>query len=636
LQGSRVSHTSATLAGERVGVTRMKNPNTSPQPAQGQGLDPLEELARIMNDTKTPNPNKPSNDATAAQDDPLDLGLGDHGLAELFGDQGFDDDPVLSTSFEAELQSAANEPADELLKDLDFSAIDLPGLDDPAPVPDGGEGAPMPSLTDHLTPRPQPQSAWASARQAHGQEPAAHQAVQEDDLLAAMDALALDEPTQMPGAPAAAVPPPLHQSESPLTSYSPAVEAGDEGFGQGDRDQGVAFDGAPDDQPGFAEFDQSDVENERSGAGKMVLFALAGIAVLGIGGVIAFGLISGNGADGSAPQVIAAAEGDDKVEPVATEEAQSRPGDAVFSRLDEGDAAGASTPRVVLPQSANDGLPLQSTERLPSADIAPAAPGSTASRAVRTVTVRADGTVVESTTPPSGPAQDVQIEAANARPVEVVSVSPAGVSVNTQPIAEAVSAAQTAAESAAQIALQNAAQSALEEATQAAASSAPPVPVARPATAPTQIQPTQIQPVPVAPAQTPAQSSTPIQLATPATAPAQAVTPQPVVAQPAVTQPLTPTPAATQPAIPASVATGDFIVQLASLRSEEEARATFDRLQNRFGSILSGFGPNIQRADLGDRGIYHRVRIGPMDRAAADSLCQRYQSAGGECFVQRQ
>jgi hypothetical protein len=38
------------------------------------------------------------------------------------------------TSFEAELQSAANEPADELLKDLDFSAIDLPGLDDPAPT----------------------------------------------------------------------------------------------------------------------------------------------------------------------------------------------------------------------------------------------------------------------------------------------------------------------------------------------------------------------------------------------------------------------------------------------------------------------------------------------------------------------
>lgn len=634
----------------------MKNPNTSPQSAEGQGLDPLEELARIMNDTNNPNPNKRPEGAAAPQDDPLDLGLGDQGLAELFGDQRFDEDPVLATSFEAELDSAANEPADALFKDLDFSEIELPGLDDPTPavapapppmpetaMPEAAAPPPvpapmvasvaddpvMPSLTDHLTPRP-----------THSPEPEqnVYGAVQEDDLLAAMDALALDEPAQATMPAPSAPPLPFEQPDVAPPAFAAANE-GPSGLGQSNDADDFGFDTEPDQQSGFGAFEETNADEGRSGPGKIVLFALAAVALLGVGGVVAFGLISGNNAEGTAPQVIAAAEGEDKVEPVDAEDTQARPGDAVFSRLDEGDAPADDAPRVILSQPANDGLPLRTGERLPSADIAPAAPGSTASRAVRTVTVRADGTVVESTTPSPEVTQDVQGEAADARPVEVVSVSPAGVSVNTQPIEEAVSAAQTAAQSVettTQEALQNAAQAALSEATQAVASTAPPVPVARPATVPVRTQPVQ-----VAPAQTPNQSAVPVQLATPATAPTQAATPQPVVPQPVVpqpaaTQPVTSPPAATQPITPASVPAGDFVVQLASLRSEDEARATFGRLQNRFGSILSGFGPNIQRADLGDRGIYHRVRVGPMDRAAADSLCQRYQSAGGDCFVQRQ
>ncbi len=610
----------------------MKNPSTSPQSAEGQGLDPLEELARIMNDTNTPNPNKRPDDQASSSDDPLDLGLGDQGLAELFGDQRFDEDPVLSTSFEAELETAANEPTDALFKDLDFSEVELPGLDEPAPTaPEPAavaDAEPIPSLTEHLTPRaPEPLPA----------EPAQRGTVQEDDLLAAMDALALDEPVAASAAPPTPPLPFEQPGTQPPAFAAPAADPIPE-LQAGDAPE-IAFDEGADHQPAFEDFEHAEREEGRSGPGRMVLFALAAVAVLGVGGVVAFGLISSNDAQDTAPQLIAAADGDDKVEPVATEDTQSQPGDAVFSRLDQGDAPASATPRVILPQPDNDGLPLQSGQRLPSADIAPAAPGSTASRAVRTVTVRADGTVVESTAPAAtAPAAesspDVQVEAANARPVEVVSVSPAGVSVNTQPIAEAVSAAQTAAQSATETTadtVQNAAQAALDQATQAVTTTAPPVPVARPTSV-------QTQPVQVAPAQpqAPAQSTNPIQLATPATAPTQPVTPQPVTPQPVIQQPVATQPASTQAALPSSVPAGDFVVQLASLRSDEEARATFGRLQNRFGSILSGFGPNIQRADLGDRGIYHRVRVGPMDRAAADSLCQRYQSAGGDCFVQRQ
>jgi hypothetical protein len=81
----------------------MKNPNASPQSDQGQGLDPLEELARIMNDTDSTNPAQRPHQPAAPDDEPLDLGLGDQGLAELFGDRRFDDAAQMDNSFEQEL-----------------------------------------------------------------------------------------------------------------------------------------------------------------------------------------------------------------------------------------------------------------------------------------------------------------------------------------------------------------------------------------------------------------------------------------------------------------------------------------------------------------------------------------------------
>ena len=77
------------------------------------------------------------------------------------------------------------------------------------------------------------------------------------------------------------------------------------------------------------------------------------------------------------------------------------------------------------------------------------------------------------------------------------------------------------------------------------------------------------------------------------------------------------------------------MVQLSSQRSEEGARTNFRRQQQRY-SALSGYSLNIQRADLGDRGVYHRARVGPFARNAANSLCERLKSQGGDCIVRRQ
>jgi hypothetical protein len=75
---------------------------------------------------------------------------------------------------------------------------------------------------------------------------------------------------------------------------------------------------------------------------------------------------------------------------------------------------------------------------------------------------------------------------------------------------------------------------------------------------------------------------------------------------------------------------------LSSQRSEEQAVAAFNGLKKRFPSLLGDQAANIQRADLGDRGVYYRVRVGPMaDQVAAAQFCEQLKSSGGSCFVTR-
>lgn len=85
----------------------------------------------------------------------------------------------------------------------------------------------------------------------------------------------------------------------------------------------------------------------------------------------------------------------------------------------------------------------------------------------------------------------------------------------------------------------------------------------------------------------------------------------------------------------ASIPSGAYIVQVSSQRTQEQAQTAFNDLQRRYGSVLGGVSPVIQRADLGDRGTFYRVRIPAGSRDDAISLCERLKSAGGDCFVRR-
>jgi hypothetical protein len=91
--------------------------------------------------------------------------------------------------------------------------------------------------------------------------------------------------------------------------------------------------------------------------------------------------------------------------------------------------------------------------------------------------------------------------------------------------------------------------------------------------------------------------------------------------------------ASAEPAAPPPDASG-YVVQLSAQTSEAGAQSTFAGLKQQFPTVLGDLEPNIQRADLGAKGIYYRVRVGPWtERADAVQICEALKSAGGDCYV---
>jgi hypothetical protein len=84
-----------------------------------------------------------------------------------------------------------------------------------------------------------------------------------------------------------------------------------------------------------------------------------------------------------------------------------------------------------------------------------------------------------------------------------------------------------------------------------------------------------------------------------------------------------------------SVSGGGFAVQVTSERNESNAQAALQALLQKYPNQLSGRQPIIRRADLGAKGIYYRVLVGPFASAEeAAGLCSKLKAAGGNCIVQ--
>jgi hypothetical protein len=86
---------------------------------------------------------------------------------------------------------------------------------------------------------------------------------------------------------------------------------------------------------------------------------------------------------------------------------------------------------------------------------------------------------------------------------------------------------------------------------------------------------------------------------------------------------------------PTVASSGGAFVQLSAQKSENTAKSTYHDLQAKFSTIFGNLDPNIQRGDLGDSGVYYRLRIGPFASAEAQKIYGSYQAAGGTCFIVR-
>jgi hypothetical protein len=441
-------------------------------------------------------------------------------------------------------------------------------------------------------------------------------------------------------------------------------EAEPEEFTLEDLDQLPMY--GEDELPPFPGDELADLGRKRS---NRRLIAVAAVLCLVLVGGVAFIMLRGE-SSATTPPVIAADPTPTKVAPAVADTAAA---DAENNKLiyDRVDAAGQATgdtklvtpgeeqvaaapaadatdnpiSRVIIPGGPGVDGPLAADDKAasPAEASAAATDGSADSqigpRKVRTVVVRPDGTIVSSEATPADGVAGALPAAADPSPVPPAATGdgaadPSGkaatldaviggdgqpIPVNPDPlasggVADAASADAAPADGAA-AADAPAGTIPAGDGQDAAAAPAAGDPPAQPAEA--VVQPPQ---PPVKPAEKPAKpilvknDKGPIDL-----------TPGKVAGKPA---------AVAAAAAPAPAA-GGALVQLSAQKSEEAARSTYRDLQSKFPGILGGLQPNLQRADLGDRGVYFRVRVGPFAAADAQKLCGNLKAAGGDCIIAR-
>jgi cell division septation protein DedD len=86
----------------------------------------------------------------------------------------------------------------------------------------------------------------------------------------------------------------------------------------------------------------------------------------------------------------------------------------------------------------------------------------------------------------------------------------------------------------------------------------------------------------------------------------------------------------------ARTATGaeGFVVQIAALRSRQEAEEAWRLFGDRAPGLQRSAEMSVQRADLGPQGVFYRLRAGYFEtREKASAYCERAKALGQECMV---
>lgn len=89
-----------------------------------------------------------------------------------------------------------------------------------------------------------------------------------------------------------------------------------------------------------------------------------------------------------------------------------------------------------------------------------------------------------------------------------------------------------------------------------------------------------------------------------------------------------------QAAIQASAAKAQYRIQLGAFRDEETAAAEWGRISTSAAAIVGSFEHVVQRADLGERGIFYRLRAGAFEGIGeARAACKALETRKIACVV---
>jgi hypothetical protein len=81
---------------------------------------------------------------------------------------------------------------------------------------------------------------------------------------------------------------------------------------------------------------------------------------------------------------------------------------------------------------------------------------------------------------------------------------------------------------------------------------------------------------------------------------------------------------------------GEYVIQFGAVRDRAAAVAEFDRLQSTYPNLIGSLDQRIQRADLGDKGIFYRIQGGFLTKTAAQDICNQLQDKHSvSCLVKQ-
>ncbi len=93
-------------------------------------------------------------------------------------------------------------------------------------------------------------------------------------------------------------------------------------------------------------------------------------------------------------------------------------------------------------------------------------------------------------------------------------------------------------------------------------------------------------------------------------------------------------PPAPTPAVSRFASSGNFQIQLMALRKEADAHGAWRKVKARHPDLFHGAALDIQRADLGAKGVWFRLRVGSFEtRDTAKDFCADVKAAGKDCIV---